>query len=815
MQAPPWGVGSSGASAPPPPPPPDLQPPTHNIYILLHGAKWPRRRFELLLSRSKVPSHVRLLEFERSSSPSFRGPAHILVVDGRFIIGARNLESLPTEVRSAVRECVQVGGRVCTDDWFDCFRSAGWKEDSEFSCQDLTGMFREMPGCIKRLEVKASDNGKVEIDLLSDSTEINDDDDDEDDDVIEVVEVKRSAVPMDRFPTSRKRERTAQTVQHERNISPGSSLMEWDQIKQDRRRNRLVQPLASFRATWLLGLDGFKEAKAKAKTSAKEYHQGESPEEVVLAKANDYMQRQRTKGKMGVFVFEQCYDEQCRVERLLSTEAQISESTCGKDDDSSLPVAASNPRKVVRVSSWSWSQVQKRNQMIAKRLLDIFEAESALDEFHRILTDNRAGTVIAKDAEAYASEGPFGKAWDHPVKVRAKQIQNKRDFREMDYKRVARTVETYPVMVTLNSLEHPPPFAGRRSRSGSSDGEKLKLAVPKIKGKVGSSTRDRLIRVIQEADGDHPLLNVDRNYRHDISMLQNPDYKAINELRKIWGVGLTSAARLVSWGIDSVDSLRKDREVFEKLNRQQKIGLARYEDITQRIPRDEVAAIGAYVRTIVSRESRGQVTVTVGGSYRRGAPSSGDVDLIFLPDHSKGAPDDAAINIVNAVLHQLRKDGFLTDDLVLPNQFKENEGPNPGTDSRTYMGVCRLLDRKDRKFRRIDIKAYPGCQGPFALIYFTGDTHFNRSLRHFAKKAGLSLSDAGLASCTRRWVGGQMKRIKADVSVRCLSEEDVFEALGLRYVSPTFRACHRLDRVHRWDDTVQLGGDSDYDSDTD
>lgn len=137
------------------------------------------------------------------------------------------------------------------------------------------------------------------------------------------------------------------------------------------------------------------------------------------------------------------------------------------------------------------------------------------------------------------------------------------------------------------------------------------------------------------------------------------------------------------------------------------------------------------------------------------------------------------------------------------------------------MGVCRLPDRPDRRYRRIDIKAYPACQSPFALIYFSGDTHFNRSLRYFAKKAGLTLSDAGLSACVRRKTAQGWKRVQTDPSVRCRTEQDVFKALGINYVKPIFRACHNLDKMRvrgkRWDESqVSPGEDeSDYDDSDD
>lgn len=126
---------------------------------------------------------------------------------------------------------------------------------------------------------------------------------------------------------------------------------------------------------------------------------------------------------------------------------------------------------------------------------------------------------------------------------------------------------------------------------------------------------------------------------------------------------------------------------------------------------------------------------------------------------------------------------FLTDDLTTPNQFGENNGKNPGTDSGSYMGVCRLQDHAGRLYRRIDINAYPATQGPLALLYFTGAIDrrcsFNRSPRRFAKNAGLAPSDAGLSACTRRWTTKGWKRAVAGPSVRCNSEEDVLLSSGL------------------------------------
>lgn len=116
----------------------------------------------------------------------------------------------------------------------------------------------------------------------------------------------------------------------------------------------------------------------------------------------------------------------------------------------------------------------------------------------------------------------------------------------------------------------------------------------------------------------------------------------------------------------------------------------------------------------------------------------------------------------------------------MANAFGENDGAEPGCKGGSYMGVCKVRE----KYRRIDIKAYPGCQEAFATMYFTGGAHFNRSMRSFCKRAGLTLSDAGLA-LARRGEGG--KKVEVRKSVSCDSEEEIMEAIGLKYVRPEFR----------------------------
>ena len=135
---------------------------------------------------------------------------------------------------------------------------------------------------------------------------------------------------------------------------------------------------------------------------------------------------------------------------------------------------------------------------------------------------------------------------------------------------------------------------------------------------------------------------------------------------------------------------------------------------------------------------------------------------------------------------QLNQTGFLTDNLTMPH----GGAINPNCDCDTYMGVCRV--DADRPHRRIDLKVYSQYSYPFAVLYFTGSDHFNRSMRYYAKQKQLSLSDQGLkpviTSKGRKrekvWTGECIQLPKHEHS-----ERGVFKLLGLRYVPPTERGC--------------------------
>ncbi|CAN0041580.1 unnamed protein product [Discosporangium mesarthrocarpum] len=188
------------------------------------------------------------------------------------------------------------------------------------------------------------------------------------------------------------------------------------------------------------------------------------------------------------------------------------------------------------------------------------------------------------------------------------------------------------------------------------------------------------------------------------------------------------------------------------------------------MPRVEAAEIEAVVSSTVKEICPG-VRCQACGSFRRGKVTCGDVDVLICPP--SGQKD---CEVLQTLLVRLHVSGFLTDDLALP-------GPHVPGHPQAYMGVCKLPG-DGRKHRRLDIKVYPASMYAFAILYFTGSDHFNRSMRVFANLRGLVLSDRGLSPVN--CVGGE--KVHRFPSYRCPTERDVFVALGLEYVPPKERS---------------------------
>lgn len=246
-----------------------------------------------------------------------------------------------------------------------------------------------------------------------------------------------------------------------------------------------------------------------------------------------------------------------------------------------------------------------------------------------------------------------------------------------------------------------------------------------------------------------------------------PEDRIIQEFLGIYGVGLPQATKWLAQGHRSLDDLRDKAS----LTKNQRIGLEHYNDFAQRIPREEVEAHGAIVRQAVQAVDKDMQAI-IAGSYRRGASNSGDIDvLITKPDATL---EQIRALVTGIVVPQLFEDEFLRVGLATSHH---------GAGSKWH-GASTLPG--STAWRRIDLLFVPGAEIGAALLYFTGNDIFNRSMRLLARKKGMCLNQRGLYTDVLRRGG---VKVNAGRLLEGRDERRIFAILGVPWRPPEHRIC--------------------------
>lgn len=230
---------------------------------------------------------------------------------------------------------------------------------------------------------------------------------------------------------------------------------------------------------------------------------------------------------------------------------------------------------------------------------------------------------------------------------------------------------------------------------------------------------------------------------------------AIQELTRVSGIGPAHAKSLYDRGIRSIDDLRKNQDA---LTEHQKIGLRYLESFEKRIPREEVGLLEARVVDELNQFDPDYQAVAC-GSYRRGLPTSGDIDVLVC-HNSYRSSDKKPPKLLARLVEHLRKVGLVTDVMSLGES--------------KFAGVCQL--DSSHPHRRMDIRVLPQDQFFCGLLYFTGSDLFNQSMRAHAIQQNMTLSEYALRPIGCTGVPGEPLPVA--------SERDVFDWLGLPYWEP-------------------------------
>ena len=226
-------------------------------------------------------------------------------------------------------------------------------------------------------------------------------------------------------------------------------------------------------------------------------------------------------------------------------------------------------------------------------------------------------------------------------------------------------------------------------------------------------------------------------------------------LTKIHGIGPKKAKELIDKGITSIESLKKNEKL---LNAKQKIGLQYFTQINQRIPRTEIEKYKIMLQKNFNEISTPGSSFEIVGSYRRGAETSGDIDIIITNKNND-------ISVYNKLLDELIKKKIIVELL--------------SRGSTKSMTIAKL-NQPNSIARRLDFLYAPPDEYAFAILYFTGSKYFNVVMREHANNMGFSLNEHGLY----KMVKGKKTE---PLTTYFPDEESIFEFLNLVYKSPTQR----------------------------
>ena len=260
---------------------------------------------------------------------------------------------------------------------------------------------------------------------------------------------------------------------------------------------------------------------------------------------------------------------------------------------------------------------------------------------------------------------------------------------------------------------------------------------------------------------------LDPNFSGTLKELENQDLKedSYNELMSIYGVGNSRAKKWIEENnVRNIEDLKKEVSKGNiKITKNIETGLKYFDDLKQRIPREEIDV----VKEIVQKELKKinpQLLFEICGSYRRKNETSGDIDILI--SHPKYIDENKEYNFLNEILKNLRKQDLIVDDLT-KNGIKK------------FMGICKV--KPYNIARHIDILFVDYNSYYSSILYFTGSKNFNVYLRQKLLQKNMSLNEYCL------------KDLENNNIIYLTSEKEIFKIADIKYLEPHERNAEKYE----------------------
>jgi len=227
-----------------------------------------------------------------------------------------------------------------------------------------------------------------------------------------------------------------------------------------------------------------------------------------------------------------------------------------------------------------------------------------------------------------------------------------------------------------------------------------------------------------------------------IELRDNPQVAALEKFEKVMGIGPVNALKFVDMGYTSLEELRK----YPHLTKQQKIGIDLHDKIMLRVPRATVTQVFDVLRGMILTVDKSSDSI-VSGSYRRGASTSGDVDILVRSD-------TISAKTIVANVEKTMKDAII---VVSAGDQK----------------AMFLYKLPGGAYIQVDIFVCKSDEYIAHLNYSTGSASHNIKVRKAAIKKGYKLSQHGLFKGTKK--------------IKLSTERELYDLVGIPYSDPTSR----------------------------
>ena len=239
-----------------------------------------------------------------------------------------------------------------------------------------------------------------------------------------------------------------------------------------------------------------------------------------------------------------------------------------------------------------------------------------------------------------------------------------------------------------------------------------------------------------------------------VSLIEKEKKNPINIFTNVYGIGPKKAKELVKEdGITTIEQLRENQQL---LNDKQVIGLKYYEEILERIPREEIDQYHKLLTSLFAEVKNPDSSFEIVGSYRRGHANSGDIDIIVSDPN-----DDHTV--FEKFLDLLIEKKLIIEVL-----------------SRGKVKSLAISKIADKTARRIDVLYTTKREFAFAILYFTGSAMFNTVMRQRALDLGYTLNEHGLYHMTNGEKGDL-------VDLDFPDEKSIFDFLKMEFKTPVER----------------------------